>query len=90
MPPSLLYLKVGRFGVWLPLILLWPVLLLLGLLLQVASLTTALVLLPRKGTAWSKAMAAVVPNLCWVLVRTRGFRVEIQAADGHEVVVKLW
>ncbi len=89
MPPSLIYLRIGRFGVWVPLILLWPFVFLLGLLLHVASLVVALALLPRRGAAWSKAMATVVPNLCWTLMLTRGFHVEVRATDGHRVIVKV-
>lgn len=39
-PPSLVYLRIQKFGVWLPLFLLWPLALILAPFVLIASLFT--------------------------------------------------
>lgn len=74
-PPSLLYLRIGAFGLWLPLFLLWPLGLLLAPILLLVSLFS--------GKPYRFAVEAY--RLCCAF---RGTRVDIEQ-PGQRINIKV-
>ena len=82
-PPSLLRIYIAgdrrhRINLWLPLILLWPFVLLLGLLLAPLLLLLALFTWPRFG----RTLLLAAPRLVTLICALRGLR--IQVGSGRE------
>ena len=83
MPPIWMRIKIrgedGKgFGLWLPLILFWPVVLLFGIIGMVFLVVASL--LSRKARVITRSIPAMLITIC----RLRGLKVDIQ--DGNEVV----
>ena len=82
-PPLIMGLHVkreGRMGIrlWLPLFLVYPLLVVLALLLLPLLLIVALLLLPL---GWSWAVIMVCPRLYGVICALRGLKVDIKKKD---------
>ena len=76
LPPSVLQIRIGRFGLWIPLILIWPLaavlwLLVLPLLLLVAVLTFR--------WRWVVPMLLLGPALFRLFAAFRGLEVDVQS-----------
>ena len=88
-PPSLLRLRIRnerhRFGLWLPLFLIWPVVLVLGLALWPLLLIAAAVLWPW---GWGKLLLLGGVVIFGVFCALRGLRVDIKQ-DSQQVLVSL-
>jgi len=83
-PPLLIYVRVGRAPLPLPVFLLWPLLLVLFFFAAVV-----LPLLPVRGTTIGGR--ALLPFRLWrALCATRGLRVGVQAADGRRLAIACW
>lgn len=76
-PPVLMHLRIGRFGLWLPLFLLWPLLALLEVVLLPVALLVALFGLPWWGWGRARCIALLIPWLMALFASTRGLIVEI-------------
>jgi hypothetical protein len=78
-PPMLLHVRFpsgsGSWGLWLPLFLIYPLLLALSLIVLPFLLLTALVMLP---TGDARIPLMVLPYAWNVIVKTRGLLVDIQ------------
>lgn len=78
-PPSILRLRIHNqrrhFGLWLPLFLIWPLLLVLGVVLLPLLLVGA-VIVWHKG--WGKPLLFAGPALFWMLCALRGFEVDVK------------
>ncbi len=75
-PPSILHYRnvppgSWRIGCWVPLFLLWPLLLAVGLLVMVFQVLRALL-----GGGWKTV--TLVPRLCVLFCRFRGLRVDVR------------
>jgi hypothetical protein len=73
-PPSFLHYRnaphgTRRIGCWLPLFLLWPILLAVGLVVMAIQVLRALL-----GGGWRTL--TLVPRLCVLFCRIRGLRVD--------------
>lgn len=84
-PPSIARIRIvdeGRRGInlWLPLVLLWPVVLVLGLLLSPLVIIAALATWPRYG----RLLLLGGPRLFELLCALRGLRVQVE--DGKDRV----
>ncbi len=77
-PPSILRLRIHNqqhhFSLWLPLFLLWPLLLVLGLLLLPLLLIAAVILSYR---GWGIPLLLLGPTIFGLLCAMRGLKVEI-------------
>ena len=83
-PPLFLYARVGRFHLPLPVLLLWPLLLVLLLLS-----TLVLPFVPLRGT--TAGARARLPLAAWrMLAALRGLRVDVRPAGGGRVKVVFW
>jgi len=88
-PPAMLRLKIRDaqnkgFGLWLPILLLWPLFILFGiLLLPLVLLVSAFKFGPFKGP---KAVALFYELFCSL----RGLQVNVQGADGSSVKIIIW
>ncbi len=84
-PPSILRLRIRdkerRFGLWLPLIFIWPVFLVLALILAPLVLVTAAVLWPL---GWGRPLLLAGPVIFRIICSLRGLEVNVQ--DGAQVV----
>lgn len=85
-PPSILRIRVARrgrrrIGLWLPLFLLWPLLVALAALLGPLLLVGA-VLLRRRGRAIVRGLGRLFVIACAV----RGLKVDVDQADGKVLV----
>ncbi|MHB0937293.1 MAG: hypothetical protein ACYDCO_21460 [Armatimonadota bacterium] len=85
LPPSIARIRIadegrGRVNLWLPLILIWPVLLALGVVLAPLVLIAALATWSRYG----RMLLYGGPQLFVVLCALRGLRVQV--ADGRDQV----
>ena len=90
-PPVLVYLRVVRPGArrWrlvVPVVLLWPVLLPLGVLAEAAAFAVAAVMLPF-GYARARKVALALPYLNRAICALRGLTLEV-VAPGREV--RMW
>ena len=78
-PPSILRLRIRnqrhRFGLWLPLFLIWPLVMLLGLLLLPFILLAAIVLWYR---GWAKPLLLAGPSLFRLFCALRGLEVDVK------------
>ena len=78
-PPSVLRLRIHtsrrHFGLWLPLFLVWPLLLVLGLVLWPLLLIGAIVLWHR---GWGKTLLLGGPALFRLFCALRGLKVEVK------------
>jgi hypothetical protein len=88
-PPSLLRLRIRnerhRFGLWLPLFLIWPLVLVLGLALWPLLLIASFVLWDR---GWGKPLLLGGPALFELLCALRGLKVNIKQ-DSQQVLISL-
>jgi hypothetical protein len=83
-PPYLMKLRINKFGLWLPLFLIWPVVL-------VCVLAVFLILLPFAILAfiftwqlgWWRPLVLSIPGIYSVLCNLRGMTVEVEGRDGH-------
>jgi hypothetical protein len=87
-PPYLMKLRIKNtehnFGLWLPLFLIWPIVL-------VCLLAVFLILLPFGLLAmiftwqlgWWRPLVLGVPSICRVLCNLRGTVVDVDDHDGH-------
>jgi hypothetical protein len=83
-PPLLIYVRIGRVPLPLPLVLLWP--LLLGLLVCAAVI---LPLVPLRGMTVRQRVHA--PFALWsMLAALRGLRTDVRPAHGPSVIVICW
>ena len=85
-PPSILRIRVARpgrrrIGLWLPLFLLWPLLLVLAALLGTLALV-AMVLMGRRGTTMLRGLGRLFVMACAV----RGLKVDVDQPDGKFMV----
>ncbi len=76
-PPSFVHVERDGLGLWLPVFLLWP-LLLLGLLLAVLAAGVALLVLQPRSLPLALDVGS---ELLRLLCSTRGTRVEVAPAD---------
>ncbi len=78
-PPSILRLRIRdeghRFGLWLPLILIWPVFLALALALAPLVLVTAAILWP---TGWGRPLLLAGPVIFRVFCSLKGLEVNVR------------
>ncbi len=85
LPPSIMRIKIGEkekgFRLWLPLFLLWPVVLLVALLLAPFILVGAVVLWPK---GWGRPLLLVGPLLLGLVFALRGLTIDVE--DGDERV----
>lgn len=85
-PPWLLILRIGRFFLPLPVVLLWPVLVVLAAVLYLLLPLAALV-------AWPFGRARVVwvglPRLLALFCAFRGLRVDCSRGQGPRVLVEI-
>ena len=88
-PPSILRLQIHdsehRIGLWLPLILLWTVVLLLGILLAPIIITLAIILWPR---GWGKPLLLVGPSMFRLFCALRGLNVRVEERPLERVTVR--
>ena len=88
-PPSILRLQVHdnerRIGLWLPLIMLWPVVLLLGILLAPFVIILAIILWPK---GWGKPLLLVGPSLFRLFCSLRGLNVRVEEGPMERVTVR--
>ena len=84
-PPSILRLSVRgeghRFGLWLPLILIWPVFFVLALVLAPLVLVTAAVLWPM---GWGRPLLLAGPAIFRICCSLRGLEINVQ--DDSQIV----
>jgi hypothetical protein len=83
-PPSLIYLKFGRFGLWLPVFILWPLLAVLEFLFLPIAVVVGLILMPwgrRRGLLIIKG----IPLAMELFALTRGLIVDVTSHDGKGV-----
>lgn len=89
-PPSILRLRIHnkqhKFGLWLPLFLLWPLLLVLGILLLPLLLIAAVILSYR---GWGIPLLLTGPAIFGLLCALRGLKVEI-GQNSEQVFISLW
>lgn len=78
-PPSILQLSIRgeghRFGLWLPLILVWPAFLVLALVLAPLVLVTAAVLWP---TGWGRPLLRAGPAIFRIFCSLRGLEINVR------------
>lgn len=84
-PPVLMRLKTGRFGLWVPVIVLWPLLLFLEILLWPVMVLVGLAMIPVKGWGWGKGMILMIPWINGLMCAMRGFSLQVQSGDGRTV-----
>jgi hypothetical protein len=88
-PPSLLHLRIRnerhRFGLWLPLFLIWPVVLVLGLALWPLLVIAAAALWYR---GWGMPLLLGGVAIFGVFCALRGLKVDIKQ-DSQQVLVSL-
>ena len=86
-PPSVLRLRVDNrqrhFGLWLPLFLIWPVLLVLGLVFWPIMLIIVIVFWRR----WWRPLLLVGPVLLYLICALRGLEVDVA---GPSETVKIY
>ncbi len=79
LPPSILRLRIRgeghRFGLWLLLILIWPVFLVLALALAPLVLVTAIVLWP---IGWGRSLLLVGPAIFRIFCSLRGLEINVR------------
>ncbi len=77
-PPSILRLRIRNggsgFGLWIPVILVWPLLVLIGLLLSPLVIVLSAVLWP---TGWGKPLLFFGPVIFALLCSLRGLKVDV-------------
>lgn len=85
LPPSILRLRIRgerhRFGLWLPLILIWTVFLVLALAIAPLVLVTAVVLWPM---GWGRPLLLVGPAIFRIFCSLRGLEIDVQ--DESQIV----
>ena len=84
-PPLLIWLRVGWFRLPLPVVAAWPLLLALGILMQM------LLVLPLGGGTLGRRMR--IPWLLWrTLGAARGLAVDVRPApgDGPRISIRVW
>ena len=89
-PPSVMRVRLVKAGrkrcsLWLPLILIWPIVLALGIALSPIVAIVALALWP---TGAGRPILLLGPRLFVLFCRLRGLRVEIEKKD-ESVVIRL-
>lgn len=88
-PPSILRVRIHNkrrhFGFWLPLFLIWPLLLVLGLVLWTLLLIAAAVLW---YWGWGRPLLFAGPALFGLFCALRGFRVEVKQPS-EQVLISL-
>ena len=84
-PPSILRLSIRhegrRFGLWLPLILIWPFFIALALVLAPLVLVTSALLWP---IGWGRPLLLAAPVLFRIFCSLRGLDIDVQSA--HQLV----
>ncbi len=83
-PPVLIAVRAGKLLVPVPVILLWPLIL---LLLAIGALVLPFVRIPETGPA-ERAMLSF--HIYRILGALRGLRVDVQSSRGDEVHVSCW
>ncbi|MGD2174133.1 MAG: hypothetical protein PVJ27_01930 [Candidatus Brocadiaceae bacterium] len=83
-PPFLIVIETGRIPIVVPLILLWP--------LMVVALVVATAVLPLVRLQNTRpAQRAVLPLATWrALAAMRGLRVDVRPTDGKRVYIWCW
>ncbi len=85
LPPSILRLRIRgeghRFGIWLPLILVWPVVLVLALAVAPLVLIAAAVAWPF---GWGRPLLLVGPAIFRIFCSLRGLEIDVR--DGPQTV----
>ncbi len=84
-PPILMRIRIRRIGLWLPVFLVWPILLVLWLLLLPFVLVWA-VATGRLRRGWLMVLAPVVYR---VICAMRGFQVDVRD-DQNTVQISIW
>jgi len=86
-PPSILRVRIQnrrrRFGLWLPLFLIWPVIMVLGLVLLPLLLICAVFLWPF---GWGRLLLFGGPVIFSLLCALRGLKVEVNQSSGQVLV----
>ena len=87
LPPSILRLRVQneqhRFGLWLPLILIWPLIVLAALVLAPLVLVLAIVLWPA---GWGRPLLLAGPRLFGLFCALRGLEVRVEQPKERVIV----
>ena len=86
-PPLFIHLRIpkerGYFGLWIPMLLLYPFILAFALILLPFVLLAALLLLP---TGRSRQVLLIGPLTCQVLWNLRGLKVDIKDNSKHFLI----
>ena len=86
-PPSLLRVRVQthrrRVGLWIPLILIWPFVLLLGILLYPLVIVAAIIFWPR---GWGRPILLLGPLLFGLFTAIRGLEVRVEQPSTRVLV----
>ncbi len=87
-PPYLLKIRIKNpnhnFGLWLPLFLVWPIVLACLLAVFVILLPFALLaMLFTFELGWWRPVVLGIPAICRVLFNLRGMIVDVDGQDGH-------
>ena len=89
-PPLIMRIRIKnrkhRFGLWLPLFLIWPLLLVLGIILLPFLLIAAVLLW---HLWWVRPLLFGIPVLFQLLCALRGLKVEIEQ-NSERVLVHFW
>ncbi len=87
LPPSILRLRIRSatrgIGLWLPLILLWPIVAVLAVLVSPVVLLAAILLWPR---GLSRPVLMIGPALYRLACGLRGLEVQVDDKDSHVLV----
>ena len=83
-PPSLIYVRFGKFGFWLPVFILWPLLAVIEIIFLPIAIVVGLILMP-----WGKKRALLIiksiPLAMELFALTRGLIVDVKSHDGKGV-----
>ncbi len=82
-PPSVLSLRVGRFRIWIPLILIWPLMLLVWLLFTPLLVALAIVTL-RLG--YVRPLLLTGPAVLTLFAALRGLEIDVRSSTGRGYV----
>ncbi|MFC1875033.1 hypothetical protein ACFLY3_02635 [Chloroflexota bacterium] len=78
-PPLIMRLRILKnrkgMGLWIPIFLLYPILLVLALALEILVLAAFLLLWPF---GWGKTVLLTIPYLFWVICNLRDLEVDVQ------------
>ena len=87
-PPILMRLKIGRFGLWIPVVLFWPLLVLLEMIAWPIAVVVGLVMMPVKGWKWSKAVMMFVPWTNGLMCAMRGLSLQVKPKAGPSIDIR--